>query len=126
MEMIETMLFGFDIQGELGYLFNVIIIMILFDVVTGLLASAREKKINSSINFDGVITKIGEVVALLFLAFSDSYLKTDGTLVNMGAWLLIAYEGISIIENFSRIGVNIKFVTKYFDPDKVGEVKKDE
>lgn len=119
--MIKTMFMGFDIQGELGYLFNAIVIMILFDVVTGILASAKERKINSSISFDGVIAKIGEVVALLFLAFSDSYLKTDGTLVNMGVWLLIAYEGISIIENFSRIGIDIKFLTKYFDPKKVGK-----
>jgi phage-related holin len=35
--------------------------------------------------------------------------------------LIVAYEGMSIIENFSRIGIDIKFLTKYFDKNKIGK-----
>jgi toxin secretion/phage lysis holin len=118
--MIKALL-GFDIQNEVGYFFQVLLIMIVFDIITGLLASAREKKINSSINYDGIITKIGEIVGLFFMSFADLYLKTNGAIVKVGVGMLIVYEAISIIENFSRIGVNIKFLTKYFDPEKVGK-----
>lgn len=124
--MFEAMIHGFDIQNELGYFFEAILIMIAFDILTGILASAKEKNINSSINYDGIITKVGEIIALFFMAFADIYFKTNGLIVKLGVGMLIVYEGISIIENFSRIGVNLKFLTKYFDPKKVGEVKKDE
>ena len=119
--MFESLLFGFDIQDEVGYFFKTLLIMIVFDILTGILASAREKKINSSINYDGIITKIGEIVGLFFMSFADLYLKTNGAIVKVGVGMLIVYEAISIIENFSRIGVNIKFLTKYFDPEKVGK-----
>jgi len=119
--MFESLLFGFDIQDEVGYFFKTLLIMIVFDILTGILASAREKKINSSINYDGIITKIGEIVGLFFMSFADLYLKTNGAIVKVGVGMLIVYEALSIIENFSRIGVNIKFLTKYFDPEKVGK-----
>jgi phage-related holin len=35
--------------------------------------------------------------------------------------MIVAYEGLSIIENFSRIGINIKFLTQFFDKSKVGK-----
>lgn len=116
--MIKTLLMGFDIQNEVGYFFYVLLTMIVFDIVTGLLASAKEKKINSSINYEGLIAKIGEIVGLFFVSFADLYLKTNGAIVKVGVGMMIVYEAISIIENFSRIGVDIKFLTKYFDPKK--------
>ena len=119
--MVEALLLGFDIKDEVGYFFKALLIMIVFDILTGILASAREKKINSSINYDGIITKIGEIVGLFFMSFADLYLKTNGAIVKVGVGMLIVYEALSIIENFSRIGVNIKFLTKYFDPEKVGK-----
>ena len=122
--MIEAMLLGFDIQDEVGYFFKALLIMIVFDILTGVLASAKERNINSSINYDGIITKIGEIIGLFFMAFADLYLKTNGAIVKVGVGMLIVYESISIIENFSRIGVNVKFLTKYFDPEKVGEGEK--
>lgn len=118
--MIKALM-GFNIQNEVGYFFEALLIMIVFDIVTGLLASAKEKKINSSINYDGLIAKIGEIVGLFFVSFADLYLKTNGAIVKVGVGMMIVYEAISIIENFSRIGVDIKFLTKYFDPKKVGK-----
>lgn len=99
--------------------------MIVFDVLTGILASAKERQVNSSINFDGLIRKAGLVIGLAFASFIDVYFKADGLITKIAVGLLVAYEGLSIIENLSRIGVNLKFLTKYFDPDKV-ETKGDD
>jgi phage-related holin len=38
--------------------------------------------------------------------------------------MVIVYEGLSIIENFSRIGIDLKFLTKYFDVTKIGKGEK--
>lgn len=112
---------NFDITTVVGNVWYVALAFILFDVITGLLAAAVEKKINSSISYIGLIRKVGLFVALAFLVFMDAYVKADGYIIKLGIGLIVAYEGMSIIENLSRIGINIKFLTKYFDKAKIGE-----
>ncbi|NMH68626.1 phage holin family protein [Bacillus sp. RO3] len=115
----ELLVYGFDITNVVGNFWYVAIVFILFDVLTGLLAAGAERKINSSINFIGLIRKVALFVALAFLVFIDAYFGAQGNLIKVGVGLIVAYEGISIIENFSRIGIDVKFLTKYFDPNKI-------
>jgi toxin secretion/phage lysis holin len=117
---------GFDITMVVGNIWYVAIGFILFDIITGLLAVAIEKKLNSSINYVGLIKKVGLFVALAFLVFMDAFISADGHIIKLGVGLIVAYEGMSIIENFSRIGIDIKFLTKYFDREKVGKGKEDD
>lgn len=124
--MIE-LLFGIDIEefmGAMKNMFYFLIAWIIFDVVTGLLRAMKDKKVNSSINYEGLIRKAGELVGVVFLTFVDLYLNTDGLLTKTGVGLLIIYETISIIENFKQIGVNLNFVMKYFDEDKYKDGEK--
>jgi toxin secretion/phage lysis holin len=117
----ELLFYGFDITTVVGNIWYVALGFIVFDLITGLLAAGAEKKINSSINFIGLLRKVALFVALAFLVFVDAYVSAEGYLVKLGVGLIVAYEGLSIIENFSRIGIDIKFLTKYFDADKVGK-----
>jgi toxin secretion/phage lysis holin len=112
---------GLDITQVVGNVWYVALGFIIFDIVTGLLAAGAEKKINSSINYIGLIRKVGLFVALAFLSFIDAYFDAKGYIIKLGVGLIVAYEGMSIIENFSRIGIDIKFVTKYFDKNKIGK-----
>jgi toxin secretion/phage lysis holin len=119
----ELLYYGFDITSVVGNIWYLALAIIVFDVVTGLLAAALERKLNSSVNFIGLIRKVGLFVALAFLVFVDAYVQSQGYLVKIGVGLIVAYEGLSIIENFSRIGIDVKFLTKYFDPNKTGKQK---
>lgn len=119
--MLELLFHGVDIEKFVGNTFYLVLGMIAFDVLTGILASAKEKKINSSINFDGLIRKAGVLTGLAFVSFVDVFFQADGVVIRLGVTALIVYEGMSIIENFSRIGINLNFLTKYFDPNKVGK-----
>ncbi|MBS4173465.1 phage holin family protein [Bacillus sp. FJAT-49736] len=110
---------NFDITTVVGNIWYVALAFILFDVITGLLAAAVEKKLNSSISYIGLIRKVGLFVALAFLVFMDAYVSANGYIIKLGIGLIVAYEGMSIVENLSRIGINIKFLTKYFDKSKV-------
>ncbi|MBS4191180.1 phage holin family protein [Bacillus sp. FJAT-49705] len=121
MEQVQYLLNGFDITTIVGNVWYLALGFILFDVVTGLLAAGAEKKINSSINYIGLIRKVGEFVALAFLIFVDAFTGSNGIIIKIGVGLIVAYEGLSIVENFSRIGIDLKFLTKYFDPNKVGK-----
>lgn len=112
---------GFNITTVVGNIWYVALAFIIFDIITGLLAAAVERKLNSSINYIGMIRKVGEFIALAFLVFCDAYLGVNGLLIKLGIGMIVAYEGMSIIENFSRIGIDIKFLTQYFEKSKVGK-----
>lgn len=110
----------FEITQVVGNVWYVVLGFVLFDVITGLLAAAVEKKLNSSINYIGLIRKVGEFVALAFLIFVDAYTGSNGDIIKIGVFMIVAYEGLSIIENFSRMGINMTWLTRYFDKNKVG------
>jgi toxin secretion/phage lysis holin len=112
---------GLDITTVVGNVWYLALSFIFFDILTGLLAAAAEKKINSSINYIGLIRKVGLFIALAFLVFMDAYVRAHGYIIKLGIGLIVTYEGISIVENFSRLGINIKFITKYFDTKTKGE-----
>lgn len=122
--MLMELLYGIDIGQWVGKPFYALLIWILFDILTGLLRAGKDRKLNSSINFDGLIRKMGELLGVVFLTFVDIYLGTQGVITKTGVYALILYESISIIENFKQIGVDVKFIMKYFDEDKYEGGKK--
>jgi toxin secretion/phage lysis holin len=119
--MLNTLISGFDLSKVVGNSLYFILALIILDIITGLLASAVERKLNSKINFNGMIKKVGELVALMFITLVDSYFKANGQVTKLGVYMLVVYEGMSIIENFSRIGINLSFLTQFFDKSKVGK-----
>lgn len=118
---VAGLLNSFDIKSVVGNVWYFALGLIVFDVFTGLLAAAAEKKINSSINYIGLIRKVGLLTALAFCVFLDAYFKASGYIIKLAIGLVMTYEGMSIIENFSRFGIDIKFLTKYFDPSKINK-----
>lgn len=116
MEAIQCLITGIDVT-----IFYIILMFIGFDVITGLLAAAAQKKLNSSINYIGIIRKIGELVAVAFCVFLDFYLGTQGYVTKLGVGMVVVYEGLSVVENLSKLGLDVKFLTKYFDKNKIGK-----
>jgi toxin secretion/phage lysis holin len=124
--MLNSLISGFDIEKIVGNTFYFILALIVLDIITGLLAAAVERKLNSKINFQGMIKKVSELVALMFITLVDSYFKANGQITKLGAYMIVVYEGLSIIENFDRIGINLHFLTQFFDRSKVGSIQKDQ
>ena len=124
MNMLIELLNGIEIEDFIGNAFYFLLAFIFIDILTGLLRAAKDRKINSSINFDGLIRKFGELLGIVFATLLDVYLGTDGIITKSGVGLLILYEVLSITENFKQIGVNFDWVMKYFDDDKYQNGKK--
>jgi toxin secretion/phage lysis holin len=116
--MLTTLLYGFDLAKFVGSTLNFILSLIALDILTGLLASAKERKLSSKVNFNGMIKKIAELIGLVFVSLIDAYFKANGQVVKLGVSIIIGYEGMSIIENLDRIGFNLKILTKYFNNGK--------
>ena len=88
--------------GGWDLLLKSIVILMVFDYVTGLLKSICNKKLSSEIGFKGIIKKI-----IIFIVIATAYiiqclLGDEISLREITILFFIANEGISLIENASE------------------------
>lgn len=122
--MLKELIFGVNDEVLNLKEFYILMGFIGLDVLSGLFRAGKDRVLNSSVNFDGLIRKAGMVLGVVFLTLVDSYLNTKGVITSFGVGLLIFYEILSIIENLKQIGINFEFIMKYFDKDKYEGGKK--
>jgi len=125
--MLEVVQDGFNLMREVGEVFSTVfwgyLFLVVFDVVTGLVASAIGGKLDSSVSFIGLMKKVASMLSLAFISFVDVYFMMNGNIVKIGIGLLVIHEGLSIIENLSKSGVDLGFLKKFFDSKKIGDDK---
>lgn len=86
--------------------FRILIVVIVLDTIFGILRAIKEKKINSAIGIDGIIRKVGMLIAIFFLSVIDNIISVD----------LIGFipEEIKETLHFSKVGIadlfNLLFV----------------
>ncbi|MDD5487226.1 MAG: phage holin family protein [Dehalococcoidales bacterium] len=85
---------------------QILVIFVVMDYITGLCAAWREKSIDSNVGFYGIAKKV-----LLFVPIAIGYWLDQFTgqeiLRNIAIFFYMANEGISILENLGRCGVDI-------------------
>lgn len=81
--------------------FKILIIVVVLDTIFGILRAIKEKKVNSAIGIDGIIRKIGILIAISFLSIIDSIVHVD----------LIGFipENVKQVLNFSNVGISDLF-----------------
>lgn len=94
----------------------IFVAFMFLDIVTGFLAALYQgglKGLSSKTAYRGlVIKKFGYVIAIVFASLADIlFLGTGGLPVftTMAVMGFIAVEGISIIENLAKMGINLPF-----------------
>lgn len=96
--LISSYLGGWDI------ILKVLIVFILTDYTTGVLCAIIDKKLSSAVGFKGIAKKI-VILGLVGLSFMlDEALHTS-IFRNLSILFYIANEGISILENSTKLGV---------------------
>ena len=95
---------------------KVLIIVIALDTIFGILRSLKQRKVNSCIGIDGIIRKVGMLIAITFLRVIDTIVTIDligfipeeiKQFANMGSLgvadlfslLFIVFEVLSIFKN---------------------------
>ena len=87
--------------------FKILIIVVVLDTIFGILRAIKEKKVNSAIGIDGIIRKVGMLIAISFLSIIDNIVHVD----------LIGFipENVKQVLNFSNVGIsdlfNVLFIT---------------
>ena len=98
---------GYILGGLDGFLYALIIFVVI-DYITGLMAAIVERKLSSEIGFRGIFKKV-----LIFLLVAvgniidNNLIGTGGAVRTAVIFFYISNEGISIIENSIRIGLPV-------------------
>lgn len=136
--MIKAMLLA--VSASASYLFPTVAlqdtavaaaILIAVDTVSGVTAAFVEKRRRSSQAFRRIITKAFAYLSVCAVAavVEKTILKGSGLSVSMGVlWLIIATEGVSVIENVERVsGGRFRLLRailgKVIDEDKIAASK---
>ena len=84
---------------------RVLIVVIVLDTIFGVLRAIKERNINSCIGIDGIIRKVGMLIAIFFLALIDR-------IVNIN---LIGFipEDIREIAQFNNVGISDLFTIMF-------------
>lgn len=91
-----------------------LLLFIGIDYVTGICVAIKQRKISSKIGFSGIFRKVLIFVTAFLGKVVDQYILASGNPTECAIILFyLSNEGISIIENLSRLGVPIpKFLAK--------------
>lgn len=96
--LITSLLGGWDLALQ------VLVLFVVLDYITGLVAAYEEQNLNSRVGFIGIAKKI-----LLFVPVAVAYwldmLLGQEILRSLAIFFYIANEGLSMMENLARAGV---------------------
>src|SRR5690625_6809399 len=98
--MLDLFINGYDIIEELGVSFYAVLFLIVFDIVTGILVAAKERKVNSSINREGLLRKLGELLAVVFITFVVVFFISNFVFYYLVVSLLVIFEFMFDVESF--------------------------
>lgn len=104
--LIVSLFGGYDI------LFKTFLIFIIIDYISGLLQAIYNKEINSKIGAKGIIKKVGYILIIMIATAIDNLNGNTMDIRNIILYMFIANEGLSILENCSKIGILIPNVLK--------------
>ena len=99
--------------GICGYLFGgwdktfqVLLVFIIVDYISGIIAAMYNKKLNSRVGFKGIAKKVLIFMMVAVAVQLDRLLGIDNQVVRMATcFFYIANEGLSILENGGKLGV---------------------
>ena len=101
--------------GKMDGLFITLVVFVIIDYITGIVKGIIKKKLNSETGFKGILKKI---IIFLIVGIANlidvNILGASSVLRTAIIFFYISNEGISIIENASKIGLPI--------PEKLKEV----
>lgn len=108
------------IIGGCDILFKTLLVFIIIDYITGLLRAIYTKELSSKIGAKGIIKKVGYIFIVILAALLDKLLNSTGNIRNIVIYMFIANEGISILENWTSMGIKIPKILK----DKFNDINK--
>lgn len=89
-----------------------LLIIMGLDYFTGILKAIKKKKLNSEVGRKGIVKKVGYLCLVSLSVVVDEITGNSGIIRNLTIYYIIANEGLSILENFSELGIYVPNVIK--------------
>jgi len=93
--------------GGWSSLLTILLTFVVLDYITGVVAAAKEGKLNSEVGAWGIAKKVGTFVIVAVAHLVDSALGDAHLFRDAAIFFFLANELLSVIENAGRIGVPI-------------------
>ncbi len=100
------------IFGGYDFLFELLLIFLALDYITGVLRAIYTKKISSDIGAKGIIKKVGYILIVIVASLLDMLFDNGDKIRNLIIYMFIANESISIIDNWTNMGIKIPRLLK--------------
>ena len=99
--------------GGVDLILRVLLFFIVLDYATGLMKAFKNKELSSSVGWNGLMKKIGTLIAVIVAHQMDKIDPTGSQLFrNAVVTFFIANEGVSLVENLAIIGVPVPSILK--------------
>lgn len=93
-----------NLMGGWDAMLKALIVLVLLDYLTGILAAMYNHKLSSDIGYKGIIKKVGIFAVVTVASLIDDSVGLE-LIRNITVVFYIANEGISILENVGNTGV---------------------
>ena len=105
---------GWFLGGADGFIYALIAFVVI-DYITGVLCAIADKSLSSEVGFKGICRKVLIFVLVGIGNIIDVYVLGDSSVLRTAViFFYLSNEGVSLLENASRLGLPI--------PDKLKEV----
>lgn len=99
------------VTGHTEQGFQILLMMMVIDIVSGLMKGAQKNRLKSSIMSMGIIKKGAILLSVAFGYILDMAVNNGQPVFStMMTWLAVGNEGLSVIENLTAMGVKIPAV----------------
>lgn len=107
LSLASVVVFGF--WGNLAAVYQTLMVFMILDMASGIIVAFTQKTLEASLAWKGVFKKGGEIVIVLMAAYIQKLVPglSSVPLPEALAGFYIYYEGLSIIENASILGIPI-------------------
>ena len=94
--------------GNMDGILYALVIFVILDYVTGVLYAVEEKKLSSSVGYEGIARKVTIFILVGIANILDAYiLGQSGVLRAVVIFFYLSNEGISILENATELGLPV-------------------
>ncbi|WP_044294478.1 phage holin family protein [Robinsoniella peoriensis] len=99
--------FGWFVGGFDGFVYTLVVFVVI-DYLTGVMASILKKELSSGVGFRGIFKKVVIFCLVAVGHIIDTYIIKNGSMLRDAViFFYLSNEGISILENAGRIGLPI-------------------
>lgn len=95
------------IFGGWDALITALLVLIVIDYLTGVLAAGIQGKLSSSAGLKGIAKKVFILMIVALAVQIDNVYPTGGTVRDLVIYFFLANEGLSVLENAGRAGLPI-------------------